>query len=346
MRKTATAADTLNQRETEILQRLSAGQSDQQIADELFLSLNTIKWYNRQIYSKLGVSSRTQAIACVTGLRLPVGGGSMSVAPISRHQLPSPSSLFVGRRHEMAEITRLLHASRLLTLTGTGGTGKTQLALRVAAENAAVFADGVCFVDLAPLSDHRLVAKAIAGALGVLEHEEEPLLDTLKRTLAQRELLLCIDNYEHVLEAAPLISELLGAAPRLKVLATSRESLRLVGEQEYRVPPLSLPAAEGVTARHLMASEAGLFFVRRAQMALPHFEVDDRTAPLIAQICRRLDGLPLAIELAAARWPEARATVRCVYVPCATRLNGAITCWMPMRKCCLRGWQCSAAVAR
>jgi predicted ATPase/DNA-binding CsgD family transcriptional regulator len=300
MRKNATAADTLNQRETEILQRLSAGQSDQQIADELFLSLNTIKWYNRQIYSKLGVSSRTQAIACATGLRLPVSGGSMSAATISRHQLPAQSPLFVGRSHERAETMRLLHASRLLTLTGPGGTGKTQLALRIAAESAGAFADGVCFVDLAPLSDHLLVAKAIAGALGVLERRDEPLLETLQRALVHRELLLFIDNYEHVLEAAPLVSELLGVSPRLKVLVTSRESLRLVGEQEYRVPPLSLPA-EAVTARHLMASEAGVFFVRRAQMALPHFEVNDRTAPLVAQICRRLDGLPLAIELAAAR---------------------------------------------
>lgn len=301
MRRKAIAADTLSRRETEILQRLSAGQSDQQIADALVLSLNTVKWYNRQLYSKLGVSSRTQAIACATGMGLPVGGGVPPSLPVSRHQLPAQSSLFVGRSHELAELTHLLHTSRLLTLTGPGGTGKTQLALRIAADNAVAFADGVCFVDLAPLSDPGLVAKAIAGALGVLEHPAEPLLETLKRALSHRELLLLTDNFEHVIEAAPLVSELLGAAPRLKVLATSRESLRLLGEQEYLVPPLSLPAAEGATARQLMASEAGLFFVRRAQLALPHFKANDTTAPLIAQICRRLDGLPLAIELAAAR---------------------------------------------
>jgi predicted ATPase/DNA-binding CsgD family transcriptional regulator len=309
MKRRATAANVLNQHEIEILKRLATGLSDQQIADELVLSLNTIKWYNRQIYSKLGVSSRTQAIARAASLSLPASidstpsqiSSQLSSLPVARYHLPMPSSLFVGRSREVAEIQRLLSASRLLTLTGVGGTGKTQLALRVAAEVAPTFADGVCFVDLAPLSDHRLVAKAIAGALGVLEQQEEPLAETLKRALAERDLLLLLDNYEHVIRAALLLSELLTAAPRLKALVTSRESLRLAGEQEYPVPPLSLPAAEGVSARSLTASEAGLFFVRRAQMTLPRFEANDVTAPVIGQICRRLDGLPLAIELAAAR---------------------------------------------
>jgi predicted ATPase/DNA-binding CsgD family transcriptional regulator len=301
MPKQAPAADTLNPREQEILRRLATGLSDQQIADELFLSLNTIKWYNRQIYSKLGVSSRTQAIACATGLRLPASSGALASPPVSRYHLPAQTALFVGRTHEIAELLRLLQASRLLTLTGPGGTGKTRLALRVAADAATAFADGVCFVDLAPLSDHTLVAKATAGALGVLERPEEPLLDTLKQALAQRELLLLLDNYEHVIQAAPLVSALLAAAPRLKALVTSRESLRVAGEQEYPVPPLALPDAEDVSARDLLASEAGLFFVRRAQLALPRFAVNDRTAPAIGHICRRLDGLPLALELAAAR---------------------------------------------
>ena len=301
MKRQATASDTLNQHEIEILKRLSTGLSDQQIADELVLSLNTIKWYNRQIYSKLGVSSRTQAIAHAAGLSLSASGGSMSSLPISRYHLPVQTSLFVGRSCEIAEVTRLLHTSRLLTLTGMGGIGKTQLALRVAADSAAAFADGACFVDLAPLSDQTLVTKAIAGALGVLEQPEEALLDTLKSALTGRELLLLIDNFEHVLVAAPAVSELLRAAPRLNALVTSREPLRLAGEQEYLVPPLSLPAAEGLSVQRLIASEAGLFFVRRAQMVLPHFEANELTAPVIGQICSRLDGLPLAIELAAAR---------------------------------------------
>ncbi len=299
MKDKAISPDLLNEREKEILQRLSTGLSDQQIADDLFLSLNTIKWYNRQIYSKLGVRSRTQAIACVKDRVLLES--SISVSPIPDYNLPAQSLLFIGRSCEIVDVKQLLHASRLLTLTGTGGTGKTRLALRVAAEVADTFADGVCFVDLAPLSDHTLVVKAIAGALGVYDNPTESLLNTLKRVLAQRELLLLIDNFEHVVKAAPLVSSLLATSSLLKVLVTSREPLRLAGEQEYHVPPLSLPIAEAATVQSLTASEAGLFFVRRAQMVLPRFKLSEITAPIIGQICLRLDGLPLAIELAAAR---------------------------------------------
>lgn len=295
----ATSPDALNGREKAILQRMSAGLSDQQIADELFLSLNTVKWYNHQMYSKLRVSSRTQAIACAKDLGVLDSGTPMP--PVSSYHPPAQTAPLIGRQREMAEVKRLLRASRLLTLTGTGGIGKTRLALGVAAEVAADFTDGVCFVDLAPLTDHTLVAQAIAGALGVLEQPTEPLLATLKRVLTQRELLLLLDNFEQVIEGAPLVTGLLAAAPCLKVLVTSRESLRLAGEQEYLVPPLSLPAAKAASVEHLIASEAGLLFVRRAQMALPRFEVSEATAPVIGDICTHLDGVPLAIELAAAR---------------------------------------------
>ncbi len=302
MKEKVTSANLLNEREQEILKRLSVGLSDQQIADELFLSLNTVKWYNRQIYSKLGVKSRTQAIARVKDLVLldRDSGVSTSPLPVARYNLPA-QTLFIGRSREIAEVKQLLHTSRLLTLTGTGGIGKTRLALRVATEVAEMFADGVCFVDLAPLSDHTLVAKTIAGALGILENPTDPLPDTLKRALAQRELLLLIDNFEHVIKEAPVLSKLLAPSSRLKVLVTSREPLHLAAEQEYLVPPLSLPGAKVASFQRLIASEAGLLFVRRAQMALPGFEVSEITAPVIGQICTRLDGLPLAIELAAAR---------------------------------------------
>jgi predicted ATPase/DNA-binding NarL/FixJ family response regulator len=301
MTKTVTATDILNSRESEILRRLAAGLSDQQIADELVLSLNTVKWYNRQIYSKLGVNSRTQAIASAAGHSFPSGGPPVLPSLPAQYRLPVPTSLFVGRGLEMVETKRLLVASRLLTLTGAGGSGKTQLALRVAAEVGAEFADGACFVDLAPLSHHELVGKAIAEALGVLEQPEEPLLETLKRALAGRELLLLLDNFEHVIPAAPLVTQLLAAAEGLKILGTSRESLRLAGEQEYLVPPLSVPGAEGISVESLLASEAGLFFVRRAQLALPHFEPTPMAGAVIGEICRRLNGLPLAIELATVR---------------------------------------------
>jgi predicted ATPase/DNA-binding CsgD family transcriptional regulator len=290
----------LHERETAILKRLAAGLSDQQIADDLFLSLHTVKWYNRQMYTKLGVKSRTQAIACAKDRGLLPAEAAPAPRQEPGHQLPAQSTPFIGRSRELADVTRLLSQSRLLTLTGTGGTGKTRLALRAAELDAASFADGVCFVDLAPLADHTLVATAIAGALGVIDHGPESLLDTLKRALAQRELLLVIDNFEHVIPAAPLVSALLAAAPRLTALVTSRESLRLAGEQEYPVPPLTLPAAAS-SAQDLTASEAGALFVRRAQLAWPHFAVSNDNAAAIARICIQLDGLPLAIELAAAR---------------------------------------------
>ena len=292
--------DQLNEREKEILRRLADGLSDQEIADKLFLSLNTVKWYNRQIYSKLGVRSRTQAIAHAKSFDVLGIGISMS-PPVPKGNLPAPTTPFVGRSHEIAEVKQLLGSSRLLTLTGTGGIGKTRLALRVAAEIDEAFAEGVYFVDLSPLSHHDLVATAIARALGVVENSVEALPDTLKRALEKRELLLLIDNFEHVIRAAPLVSELLAASPHLKALVTSRESLRLAGEQEYPVPPLSLPEAEAVSVLNLAESEAGTLFIQRAQMTLPHFEIGDDNAPAIGRICTRLDGLPLAIELAAAR---------------------------------------------
>jgi predicted ATPase/DNA-binding CsgD family transcriptional regulator len=292
----------LNQREQEILAQLSAGLSDQQIADQLFLSLHTVKWYNRQIYSKMGVNSRTQAIAHAKSLGFLGEGASLSTSPaMARNNLPAQSTPFIGRSREIDEVKKLLRRFRLLTLTGTGGTGKTRLALQVAAEVSASFADGVYFVDLAPLSDHTLVAKAISRALGVFENPAEPMLDTLQRVLAQREILLLLDNFEHVIPGATLVSELMAASPRLKILITSREVLRVAGEQEYPVPPLSLPVAEAVSVQSLAESEAAALFIQRAQMILPRFELRDDNAPAIAQICARLDGLPLAIELAAAR---------------------------------------------
>jgi predicted ATPase/DNA-binding CsgD family transcriptional regulator len=292
----------LNTRETEVLARLSAGLTDQQIADELFLSLNTVKWYNRQIYSKLGVSSRTQAIAYAAerGLLhsdLPV----QLPLPAATGNLPAPSTRFIGRSRESADVKQQLAHSRLVTLTGAGGTGKTRLALRVAGELAGQFAGGVYFIDLAPLADHTLVPETIARALGVLENPNEPPSQTLQRALAGQELLLLLDNFEHVIQAAPLVTQLLAASARLKALVTSRESLRLSGEQEYEVPPLSLPQPGAVSPQQLLQSEAGALFVQRVQMSQPHFVVTEENATIIAQICTRLDGLPLAIELAAAR---------------------------------------------
>ena len=293
--------DALTGREQTILARLAAGLSDQQIAAELFLSHNTVRWYNRQIYSKLAVSSRTQAIARAKDLGLLGDADAAALPPAPKPVFPAQITPFVGRDREIGDIKRLLQNTRLLTLTGVGGTGKTRLALHAAADLLNDFADGVYFVDLAPVNDAALVAKTLAAVLDVYEHPSEPLLGTLKRALAGREILLLMDNFEHIIAAAPLVADLLAASALLKVMVTSREALRLSGEQEYQVPPLSLPSVEAATPAEITASEAGALFVQRAQMMQPHFALTDDNALAIAQICVRLDGLPLAIELAAAR---------------------------------------------
>jgi predicted ATPase/DNA-binding CsgD family transcriptional regulator len=293
--------DQLTKREKDILERLSAGLSDQQIAADLFLSPNTIRWYNHQIYIKLGVGSRTQAVARAKTLGLLRYPDPTTPPPAPKHILPDQTTPFIGRSREITEVKCLLQASRLLTLTGIGGTGKTRLALRVASDVLDEFADGIYFVDLAPVNNPGLVAKTIAAALEVFENPSEPLMETLRRVFAGREMLLLIDNFEHVISAAPLVSDLLATSPDLKVMVTSREPLRLTGEQEYNVPPLSLPSSDTVSIESVSESEAGSLFVQRVQRMLPRFVLSADNAPAVAQICARLDGLPLAIELAAAR---------------------------------------------
>ena len=290
-------------RELEILHLVALGLSNRDIAEELVIAAETVRWYTKQIYGKLSVTGRIQAVnrARQLGLLQDAHPPTGTAQALPQHNLPQPMTAFIGRSHELAEVRQLLQTTRLLTLTGVGGTGKTRLALQLAAEVAADFAAGLRFVDLAPVSDAALVARAIASALGLIENPNEALIDTLRRALSARQMLLLIDNFEHVIQAAPLVADLLAAAPDIKALVTSREALRLSGEQEYPVPPLSLASSEAISIQTVSNSEAGDFFVRRAQMMLPRFEVTGENAPAIAQICARLDGLPLAIELAAAR---------------------------------------------
>jgi non-specific serine/threonine protein kinase len=219
------------------------------------------------------------------------------------HNLPAQTTTFIGRQTEIAEIKSLLGRTRLLTLTGSGGCGKTRLSLQMAAEVLEPYADGIWLVELAPLADPSLVAQALAQVLGVSEEPGRPLLQTLAQRLKYRKTLLILDNCEHLLDACSrLVETLLHACPDIKVLASSRESLNIAGELAYRVPSLSLPdSAQLATAQSISRHEAVRLFAERAQFYHPSFTLTDANAASVASICRRLDGIPLAIELAAAR---------------------------------------------
>jgi predicted ATPase len=227
------------------------------------------------------------------------------LSPISTaYHLPAQPTPLIGREEEVAEVRDALTREevRLLTLTGPGGTGKTRLGLQVATELIGYFPNGVFFVSLAEVSDPGLVVSKTAQQLGVREGGSQPLVDNLKAYLRDKQVLLLLDNFEHVLAAAPAVADLLAAAPGLKVLATSRAPLNLRGEHEFPVPPLKLPNREQTPpVERLGQYEAVRLFVERAQAANANFALTDQNASVVAEICHRLDGLPLAIELAAAR---------------------------------------------
>jgi predicted ATPase len=220
------------------------------------------------------------------------------------NNLPMQPTPLVGRERETAEVANRVRSeeTRLLTLTGPGGTGKTRLALQAAADLLEELEDGAFFVALATITDPELVASTIAVSLGVKESGDQLLEEGLKAYLRDKNLLLVLDNFEQVLEGAPLVGGLLGACPKLKILATSRIPLRLYGEQEYPVPPLALPDSRVLPPLEVLTQfEAVRLFVERARAVKPDFTVTNESAPSVAEICARLDGLPLAIELAAAR---------------------------------------------
>ncbi|MDT5347050.1 MAG: hypothetical protein QOH91_337 [Mycobacterium sp.] len=213
-----------------------------------------------------------------------------TASSVAAHNLPAQLTSFVGRRAEIASVRTALVANRLVTLTGAGGVGKTRLAVQVAAQMADEFSDGVWYVDLAPITAGEVVPVTGARALGLPDQPGRSTMDTLLRFVRDRHMLVLLDNCEHLLDAsATLLAALLGAAPRVTVLATSREPVNITGEATWQVPSLSL------------ADEAVELFAERARLARPDFAVTEDNSTAVAEICRRLDGMPLAIELAAAR---------------------------------------------
>jgi predicted ATPase/class 3 adenylate cyclase len=220
------------------------------------------------------------------------------------NNLPVQLTSFIGREHEMAEARERLASARLLTLIGPGGTGKTRLSLQLAADLLPTFPDGVWLAELAPLTDPALVVQTVGSVFHLREQLGMPLDELLIDYLREKSLLLVLDNCEHLIDAcAHLADQLLRACNDLKMIVSSREALGIAGETIYRVPALSLPDPSEITREALTTCESAQLFIERASAANPKFVLTDHNAPAIAQICRRLDGIPLALELAAARVP-------------------------------------------
>lgn len=220
-----------------------------------------------------------------------------------RRNLPVALTSFVGRKKEIDQIVKLLEKRRLVSLTGPGGVGKTRLAIQASQRLSVKFREGLWWVDLAGLKDGSLIVQAVAQAADVRELSKAPLLQTLAESIGKKHALLILDNCEHLVkDCAELAERLLSACGNLKILATSREILGLTGEEVWRVPPLSLPGPEDISRLEaFVQSESVALFVERALAVNPGFRVTERNAPSVAEICRRLDGMPLAVELAAAR---------------------------------------------
>lgn len=287
--------EPLSKRECEILALIAENCSDREIAARLLLTTNTVKWHNRQIFQKLGVKDRRQAVKCAVMLGVL---DTKTEQPVTSHNLPSQLTPFVGRIGELEELIRLLSADqpRLLTLLAPGGMGKTRLALALAEALLAHFPDGVYFAALTPLDSHDVLVPAIAEAVGCpLFADERTPMQRLCDFLRRKHVLLILDDFEHVLDSAPVVSALLQAAPAVKIIVTTRERLNLTGENVYPVDGLRYPVGE--VPENAGEYGAVQLFAQAAFRANPHFSAPDAD---IVRVCRLVQGMPLALELAAA----------------------------------------------
>jgi predicted ATPase/DNA-binding CsgD family transcriptional regulator len=284
----------VTEREAEVLSAVAERLHNREIADRLYISVRTVESHISALLRKLGVSDRAALVEV---------GAELGRAAQPGTVLPVPLTSFVGRERETDEIAALLQGHRLVTLTGPAGAGKTRLALQVAASGTEGLRDDVRLADLAAVASADLVADTLARALGVSPQPTRPVRDSLRDAARELQGLLLVDNCEHVVaEAAAVVSDLLTAGDQLRVLATSREALGVPGEVSYEVQPLPVPSGQA-SSRAATAGgyDAVRLFVDRAMHASPGFALTDANAAAVAALCQRLDGLPLAIELAASR---------------------------------------------
>jgi len=283
----------LSRREREVAGLVAEGLTNRQIAERLFIAERTAEGHVEQIRNKLGFTSRSQIAAWVAAS--PEVGVGPPAAGKRRSNLPAPPGELLGRDREVAELGELVSRRRgVVTLTGPGGIGKTRLALAVAAKLHDQFADGVWFVDMAPLRDPDHIASNVARALGLKPQADRPLINTIASALADRSALVVIDNFERLVEAGSVLTEILRSSPASAMIVTSREALRLYGEQIYPVPSLAVGNGH-------QPGPAVQLFIARAREIVPGIEFGLNDLGAVKAVCERLDGLPLAIELAAAR---------------------------------------------
>ena len=304
--ETASAAGSLTKREQDVLELLSVGMTNREIAAQLGVAVRTVENHVERTLGKLGVSSRTRAVIEARRLGLldaAIAAGVDSSVAAPPHNLPVPLTRLLGRAQELADVGSLLDAHRLVMLSGSGGVGKTRLALRVGADLLDRYPQGIWFCDFSAGSDPQFVDRAVAKVLGVQERPEHPLSEAIVRALKRKHALLVFDNCEHVVGAvAELADEILHNCQNIRILATSREPLGIIGEIVYRVRSLAFPdGASGLTANAAMRYEAIELFVDRARGLGNCFTLTNDNASIVGDVCRCLDGIPLAIELAAAR---------------------------------------------
>jgi predicted ATPase/DNA-binding CsgD family transcriptional regulator len=304
--------EALTAREREIVRLIANGLTNQQIADQLYLTLDTVKWYNRQLYQKLGVHNRTRALIRAREIGL-LGEPS----PAVKHNLPVQGTVFIGREQELVDIQARLAdpTCHLLTLLGPGGIGKTRLAIEAARRQIGAYPNGVYLVPFAPVASLAFVVQALADGLGLALTSQREALEQVISYLHGKELLLLLDNFEHLLEAVYLLEEILARSKTAKLLVTSRERLRLKEEWVFDVQGLRYPVAEREELERIALAdyEAGQLFLWTAQRAKADFVPDQNDQAHVARICQLVGGMPLGIELAAS-WVR--------LLPCAEIAHG------------------------